>query len=152
MPAAREEAEERRLERARLEVERGDVPVEVVDRHERQATRPRDRLRGGDADEQRADQPRPLRHGNAVDVVERRAGLGERLADDRRDELEVATRGNLGNDAAVARVEVGLRRDDARAYLSLLGDERRGGLVARRLEPENHASLHMMSASSRLSV
>ena len=136
------------------EVQRGDVPVEVVDPDERQATRPRDRLRGGDADEQRADQPRPLRHGDAVDVVERRARLGERLADDRRDELEVAARGNLGDDAAVARVQIGLRGDDARANLPVLRDERRRGLVATRLDPEDQASasFHMMSASSRLSV
>ena len=164
VPAAREEAEERRLERVRLEVERGDVPVEVVDRDERQPPRPRERLRGGEPDEQRADQPRPLRHGDAVDVVERRARLGERLADHRRDELEVAPRRDLGHDAAVPRVEVRLRGDDARANLSVLRDERRRGLVAARLDPEDHAvtrrgcvgsatgSFHMMSASSRLSV
>ena len=44
--------------------------------------------------------------------------------------------------------------DDARANLPVLCDERRGGLVAGRLQPEDQAtgSFHMMSASSRLSV
>src|SRR5262249_9665947 len=37
-----EETEKRRLDGLRLEVERGDVPVEVVDRDERKAPRPRE--------------------------------------------------------------------------------------------------------------
>jgi len=156
VPTAREEAEERRLERARLEVERRDVAVEVVDRDERQPPRPRERLRHGEPDEEGADQPRALRHGDAVDVVERRARLGERLADHRRDELEMPPRRDLGHDAAVPRVEVGLRGDDARAHLPVIRDERRGRLVATRFQAEDHspgsASFHMMSASSRLSV
>ena len=58
MPAAREQAEKRRLEVGRLEVERGDVAVQVVDRDERQSPPPREPLRGGEPDEQRADQAR----------------------------------------------------------------------------------------------
>src|SRR5262249_18965677 len=52
--AACEQAEERRLERLRSEVERGDVAGEMVDRDERQATRP------SDAPKRRAS-PRPVR-------------------------------------------------------------------------------------------
>ena len=48
MAAGREQAEERRLERFRLEVERRDVPVQVVDRCERQASPPRQRLGRGE--------------------------------------------------------------------------------------------------------
>ena len=58
VPAAREQAEKRRVERVGLEVERGDVTVEVVDRRERQPARPGERLRRRDADEQRADRGR----------------------------------------------------------------------------------------------
>src|SRR5205807_1166476 len=54
--AAREQAEEGRLDRVRLQVERGDMPVQMVDRVQRQAPRPGDRLRRGEADEQRADE------------------------------------------------------------------------------------------------
>ena len=70
MPTAREQAEERRLERLRAEVERGDVPVQVVDGDERQAAPPGDPLRGGEADEERSDQAGPPRDGDAVEVVE----------------------------------------------------------------------------------
>ena len=50
-----------------------------------------------------------------VEIVELDARLVEGLPDDRPDELEVATRGDLRHDPAVARVELGLRRDDRRA-------------------------------------
>ena len=62
-------------------------------------------------DEQRADQAGALRYGYAVDVVQRHPGLVQRLADDGRDELEVAARGNFGDDPAVPRVELRLRGD-----------------------------------------
>ena len=129
--------------------------VQVVDRDERKAARPCKRLGGGHADEQRADQPGALRDRDAVDAVERRAGLGERLADHRRDELEMTARRDLGDDPAEARVQVRLRRDDVRTQLAVVGDERRGRLVAGRLDAEDQTetgSFHMMSASSRLSV
>jgi hypothetical protein len=45
MAAAGEQAEEGRFDRVGLEVERGDVAVEVVDRDERQVARPGDCLR-----------------------------------------------------------------------------------------------------------
>ena len=144
-----------RRERIRLEVERRDVPVQMVDRRERQAPPPRQRLGGRDADEQRADEPGAGRDRDEPDVVERRIRLGERLADDRADELEMAARRDLGHDAAEARVQRGLRRDDARADLANSRDQRRSRLVARGLEPEDHGSsgsLHMINASSRLSV
>ena len=55
------------------------MSVEVVDRHERQAACPRDRLRRLKADEQRTDQPRALCYRDAIDVVERRRGVFERF-------------------------------------------------------------------------
>ena len=166
MAPAREQAEERRLDGIGREEERGDVAVQVVDRRKRQAARPGERLRRRDADEQCADEPGALRDRDRVDVVERRPRLAERLAHDRSDELEMSPRRDLGHDAAVARVQVGLGGDDVGANLPLLGHERRRGLVAGRLEPEDHpvsacsasafwsgtGSRHMISASSRLSV
>src|SRR5204862_6580575 len=50
VPAARAQAEKRRLQRIGLAVERRDVPMQVVDGGERQPPRPRDRLRSGDTD------------------------------------------------------------------------------------------------------
>ena len=84
-----------------------------------------------------------------------RVRLRECLADYRRDQLEMAARRDLGHDAAVGRVQLRLRGDDAGADLALVGDERGRSLVAARLEPENQlatGSFHMISASSRLSV
>ena len=157
--AAREQAGERRLDRGGLEVERGDVPLEMIDRDERDATRPRECLRGRDADEERSDQTRALGDRDALDLVERYVGDAEGVADDRPDELEVPPRRDLGHDAAEPRVEVCLRRNDGRQHDAVLGHDGGGGLVARRLDPEDHdacsdgaGSRHMMSASSRLSV
>ena len=157
--AACEQAEEGRLDRVGLEKERRDVAVQVIDRRQREPQRPRQRLRRGEPDEERPDQPGPARDRDALDVRQLGARLAERLAEDRRHELEVPARRDLGDDAAVAGVQVGLRRDDVGADLAVVGDESRGGLVTRRLEPEDQAlagsrtgSFHMISASSRLSV
>ena len=163
VPAAREEAGERRLEGLGPQVERRDVRAEMVDRHEREAARPGDRLRGREADEQRADETGALGDGDPADVVEAPPRVVERRAQDRRNELEVPSRGDLRHHAAVPRVELGLRGDDRGEQLAVLGDDGGGRLVAGRLEAEDEpahaapsgsgsASRHMISASSRLSV
>ncbi len=100
MSSACEQAEKRGLEGIGLEKERRDVPAQVIDGYERQATRPRKGFRGRDSDEQCADEARPLRHGDAIEILERHARLRECLANHRRDQLEMATRCDLGNDAA----------------------------------------------------
>jgi hypothetical protein len=72
----------------------------------------------------------------------------------------MASRGDLRHDAAEAGVQFGLRGDDVREDLAVARDHGGGRLVARRLETEDHratssrtaGSLHMISASSRLSV
>jgi hypothetical protein len=157
--ATREETEERRLEGLGLQIERGNVAVEMVDRDERPTARPGDRLRRGEAHEQRADEAGPLRHGDTVDVLERAIGPSQRLSDDGKNELEVVSRGDLGNDASEPCVELGLRGDDGGEHRTARGDERRGRLVAGRLDSEDQeafsdgvGSRHMMRASSRLSV
>ena len=55
------------------------MTVQVVHGHEGQAAAPGERLGGGEADQQRADQARALGDGNGLDVVERGAGFGKRL-------------------------------------------------------------------------
>ena len=89
------------------EVERRDVALEVVDGDERHTARPRDRLGGREADEQRADEARPLRHADAVDVLEAEPGVVERRANDGRDELEMASEATR-HDSAEPRVKVRL--------------------------------------------
>jgi len=107
----------------------------VVDRHERQATSPRERLRSRHADEQRPDQPRPGRDCDRADVVEGRPRSCERLFEHRRDELEVPPARNLGHDTAELGMELVLGRDHAGHNLAVRGDECRGSLVAGRLDP-----------------
>ena len=138
MAARGDQAGERRLERVGLQVVGGDVAVQVVDRHERESAGGGERLRGRDADEQRADQPRALRHGDLLDVVERGAGAVERVVDDRVDELEVVARGDLRDDAAEARVHA-LGGDDVGEQIALIGDDGGARVVARRLDREDHA-------------
>ena len=126
------------------------MSMQMVDGDQRQPPRPGERLRRRDADEQRADQAGLRRHRDRVRLV-----TVERLLDHGRDQLEMPATRNLGHDAAEARMQLVLRRDHARDDLAVVGDERGGGLVAARLDPEDHdcrASRHMISASSRLSV
>ena len=92
-----------------------------------------------------------------IDIGHPDPGVSERLLDHRSDELEVPAGCNLGHDAAEACVQLVLRRDDARVNLTVRADDRSRRLVARGLDPEDHAvgrraSRHMINASSRLSV
>ena len=126
----------------RLEVERGDVPVEVVDRHERQPPRPGDRLRRGEPDEQRADQARALRDRDAVDVVERRARL-RRAPRARRARSSSRCRRDATS-GTTPPYRACRSACDATTFARIspsVGDERRRRLVARRLDPEDHAAL-----------
>jgi hypothetical protein len=138
MAAARQQAEERRLERIRLQVERGDVTVEVIDRHERTSSRPGERLGGCEPDEERADQAWALRDRHRIDLGQGASGLAQRLANDRQDELEMAARGDLRHDPSVAGVQVCLRGDDIGQDLAVGRDDRGCRLVTRGLDPEDH--------------
>ena len=65
----------------------------------------------------------------------------ERLAHDGSDQLEVPARRHLRHDAAEPRVQIRLRRNDVRANLPAVGDERHRRLVATGLDPEDHCLL-----------
>ena len=64
--------------------------------------------------------PGPCVTATSVDVVERRLAPLQRLGEHRGRELEMPTRSDLGNDAPVARVQLGLGRDDAGAHLAVM--------------------------------
>ena len=128
------------------------MPLQVVDRDERDSARPRDRLGRREPDEQRADQPRPARDADPREIAELDARLVERGPQDRRDELEVTTRGDLRHDAAEVRVELGLRRDDRRQHLPVRRDDRGGGLVTGCLDAQNHLSLLSRSTAAMSSL
>ena len=116
------------------------MPVEMIDRDEREPSCPGDRLRGGDADEQGADQTGAGGHADEPHVVEPDPCLLQRIAHDGRDQLEVAARRDLRHDAAVTRVQVGLRGDDVGEDVAVRCDDGRGGLVAGGLEAEDHGA------------
>ena len=138
MAAAGEQAEKGRLERDRLEVERGHVPEQVVNRNQRQTPRPGDRFGGGDANEQRPDQARSLRDGDAVQLLEGQLRLFHCASHDRRDQLQVPARGDFRHNAAKAGVQLGLRRDDIRPQAAAGVDQRRRSLVAGGLDRQDH--------------
>ena len=111
--------------------ERGvDVTFEMIDAAEGSAVHPGERLGGLHADEERAHEPRPLGHRDAVEVTEGHARLGEGLADHGHDHLEVSARGELRHHAAVGRVDVVLRGDDAPQHLALAVEDGGRRLVA----------------------
>ena len=146
--AAGDEAEEGRLERLGLEEVGGDVALQVVDRDQRQPPRAAIALAVLTPTSSAPIRPGP-RCGDGLDLVEGHPRLGQRRLDHRRGQLEVMARGDLGNDAAEARVRGGLRGDhvgeDPRAV-----ENRRAGVVAGGLDREDQSS-HMISASSPLS-
>jgi len=74
----------------------------VIDGHEGQAPTGRERLGAGHPDEQCPHQAGPLGHRDEFDVVEGRPGAGQRVGDDRVDQLEMPARGDLGDHPAVA--------------------------------------------------
>jgi hypothetical protein len=148
--AARDQRHERRLERLGREEARRDVALEVIDGREWQPAGGGDALRGAEADQQRADQARPLRRGDELDVVEPRAGFGERRIDDGVDELEVVARRDLGDDAAEAVVNA-LRRDHVRERRPVDADERSAGVVAAGLEREDHCRLGVTGSAFGMS-
>ena len=141
------------------------MPVQVVDRGQRRAVHRRQRLGRGDADEESRDQPGAARHADQLDLRQLRTGPEEGVLDDSPDQLEVVTGGDLRHDSAVAVVNP-LRGDYVRADLALRRDDGRAGVVAARLQGQDHdasdavpraratsalAFRHMISASSPVS-
>ncbi len=123
------------------------MAVQVVDHHERLARGVGQRLGGRDPDQEGPDQPRALGDRDGADVVERQTGRRERLVHDRVDRAQVVARGDLGHHAAVGRVQLGLRGDDAGDHVPA-GDDRGGGLVAGGLDREDGRAGHPLHVSS----
>jgi hypothetical protein len=145
--AARDDEREGRVLDGRvLEDDRIDVPLDVIDADERLPQRVGHRLRVGEPDEERADEPRPLRHGDAVNLLGPQAGARERLLDDFDDLVQMLARGDLRYHAAEAPVRLDLRGDDGRDHLAPAAHQRGRRLVARTLDPQNQ---HMPTIITR---
>ena len=79
----------------------------MVDRDEGLSRHQRDRLGRGEADHDAADQPRPRRRRDAVDLGGLHAGALEGASHDPVDSLDMSSRRDLRHDAAIG----GMRRD-----------------------------------------
>jgi hypothetical protein len=129
-----------------IQPERLDVTGEMVDRDQRAAQRPGDRLRERHANEQRADEPRPLRDRNRIDIGPTPAGIRQRSLDHAADVPNVLARGQLGDHATPLAVNGHLRRDDAGAYVPRMQwrrvfHEGGGCFVARRFDTQHQHGL-----------
>ena len=87
--------------------------------------------------EERADETGPAGDGDAGHVVQPDPGGPQRVGDDEVAALRVRAGGELGDDAAV-RVVDPLARDDVRADLPVVRDDRGARVVAARLDREDH--------------
>ena len=137
MPARDEQDDERQLDRRVVEQRRVEVRLEVVDADERDVPREGQRLGRRHADEQGADQAGPDRAGDGVDAPVLDPGLDDRPGDHRVEQVEVGPAGDLRDDAAERGVQLDLRADDARQDVAAAHHERRGRLVAARLDAEH---------------
>ena len=95
-----------------------------------------------DADEQRAHQPGADGGADRVDVVVADAGLDQGARHHGGEQLDVGPAGDLGNDAAEAGVQLDLAADHRGQDLLGIDDDRRRGLVARRLDAEHAGAGH----------
>ncbi len=90
------------------------VAFEVVHGDQRLAERERQHLAVRHADNQRAHKPRPLRHGNSVNVAKVNARRLDRFPYHGNDLAQMLARGKLGNYAAIFPMNVDLRGDHGR--------------------------------------
>ena len=108
-----------------------DVRLEVVDRDERTAERVGHPFGGIHAHDQCTSEPGSLGDGNGVDFLAIDACLPQSLLDHRDDGRHMASRGKLGHDAAVAFVEVELRRHNRGQNPATSGNDCRRRFVTR---------------------
>ena len=109
----------------------------MVDRDQRHAGDRGDRLARHQADHDAADQPGPRRGGDRVERVETQAGLVERLGDQPVDMLDMRAGGDLGHDAAVMGVLVGLAAHAVGQHAAIGANDRGAGLIATGLDAEH---------------
>ena len=112
MPAGDDEHHGRQRQLAVLQHQRFDVAGEVVHGDQRQAGGRRRGLRERHADQQRADEARPLGDRDSAELGPGRARVVERAIDDAADVAEMLSRGQFRHHAAPVAVNGRLRGDD----------------------------------------
>ena len=114
-----------------------DVRLEVVDRDERTAERVGHPFGSIHPDDQCTGEPWSLGDGDGVEIVAIDACLPQRLLDHWDDGRHMTSRGKLGHDAAVAFMEVELRRYDRGEDPASSRNDCRRRFVTRRLDAKH---------------
>ena len=135
VPAAGDQAEKRRFQILVGQIVGGDMPAQVMHRHQRLVCRIGQPLGKVDADEHRADQPRRKGHGHSVHIGNGHIGVGQRLVNGGADIFRMAAAGNLRHNAAVECLLLDAGGDDVGNDLSAILHDRRRRLVAGGLDP-----------------
>ena len=113
------------------------MPLDVVDRNQRQFPRPGEGLRPAHAREQRPHQPRPESHRHRVQIRHLHPRVRQRLPNEGVQRLHMHARGNLRHHAPVEGMPVDLRGDDAGQYAPPVLHDGRRRLVAGRFDGQN---------------
>ena len=120
---------------------RDRMPLQMIDRDQRQAARESHSLAEAQAHHHPADQARPGGGGDSVQTVIAQPGLFHGAADDAVDHLDMAARRDLGNDPAIGRMVIDLAVHHRRQHrrLTVRREPHHGGrrLVATGLEAEH---------------
>ena len=144
-----EREDKRRLEVGLRQQVGKQVPLQMVDAHERLVGGIGKALGKGDAHDQGTHQARALRHthggklagGNGSALKAKRCrGILERRIHDAYDDLNVLARGNLGHYAAKAGVEINLRRHLVGQHVAVRIDNRHRRLIARALDGKHQTT------------
>ena len=112
MSAGNDQGEHRKGDIPVFEKRGFDMGLDMVDPEERLSKIIGQPFGEGEADEKRADEARSLGHGKMIDLLEGDAGAVQAFADDVVDRFEVLARSELGDDAAVGRVDFVLGEND----------------------------------------
>ena len=140
--AAADQHRQARLgQRPVLELVDGDMGGEVVDAVDRLAEPDRQRLRRGDADQQRTGQAGPLVTAIASTSSSRMPAVSQARSIVGHHRLEVGAAGDLGHDAAEARVLVDAAGDGV-GEQGVAADDADAGLVAGGLDAEDQGLVH----------
>lgn len=110
----------------------GDVPAQMMHRHQRLACRVGQPLGKVDAYQHRADQPRRKGHGHGVHIFHRHVGVGQRLVHGDADILGMAAAGDLRHHAAVQGLLFHAGGDHVRDDFAAILHDRRRRLIAGR--------------------
>ena len=112
----------------------------MVDRDQRLAGGEREALAGEKRDHHAADQSRPGRRRDCVDVANRHVGVIEHLADQTRQDLDMGARRDLRDDPAIGLVRAVLPDHRLRENAPVAGHQRYRTVVARGLKARGSRS------------